>query len=122
MKRSKAEEKKRLKDAVLKTVEKTKETSRRARETLGESEAQIFEIHAMLLEDEDFLESAFNEIENGKDAESAVLISADIYAEEIRSIGDEYLSARAADPLFSCPAQIQKCRSAYLQPLLLCLG
>lgn len=97
VKRSKAEEKKRLKDAVLKTVEKTKETSRRARETLGESEAQIFEIHAMLLEDEDFLESAFNEIENGKDAESAVLISADIYAEEIRSIGDEYLSARAAD-------------------------
>ena len=96
-KRSKDEEKKRLKASILKTVEKTRETSSLARENLGESEAQIFEIHAMLLEDEDFLETAISEIENGSDAETAVFNSAEKYAEQIRSIGDEYLSARAAD-------------------------
>ena len=94
---SKEEEKKRLKSAILKTVEKTKKTSTLARKNLGEGEAQIFEIHAMLLEDEDFLEAAVLEIENGSDAEGAVLRSGERFAEQLKSIGDEYLSARAAD-------------------------
>ena len=94
---SKEEEKKRLKSAILKTVEKTKKTSTLARKNLGEGEAQIFEIHAMFLEDEDFLEAAILEIENGSDAEEAVLRSSERFAEQLKSIGDEYLSARAAD-------------------------
>ncbi len=97
VKAGKKEEKARFLSAVSSTIERTKETAKKARETLGENEAQIFEIHAMLLEDEDFLESALLEIENGSTAEEATSKSSEKYSMLIRSIGDEYLSARASD-------------------------
>ena len=90
-------EKKRFDLAVQKTVKSTKELAERARKTIGESEAQIFEIHAMLLEDEDFLESVYLEIEQGETAEEAVKKSGEKYSSVLRSLGDEYLSARAMD-------------------------
>lgn len=90
-------EKKRFDKAVEKTVKSTKELAERARKTIGESEAQIFEIHAMLLEDEDFLESVYSEIEKGETAEESVKKSGEKYSSVLRSLGDEYLSARAMD-------------------------
>ncbi|MBQ3040496.1 MAG: phosphoenolpyruvate--protein phosphotransferase [Clostridia bacterium] len=90
-------EKKRFETAVKSTIKSTKALAQRARETIGENEAQIFEIHAMLLEDEDFLDSVYLEIEKGKSAEDSVLESGEKYSYILRSLGDEYLSARATD-------------------------
>ncbi len=90
-------EKKRFLDATQKTIISTKQLAEKAKETLGENEAQIFEIHAMLLEDEDFLDSVYCEIENGASAEDAVLKSGEKYSSILRSLGDEYLAARATD-------------------------
>lgn len=96
-KKSPAEEEKRFKSAIEKTVQETRTLAKRAKSTIGESEAQIFEIHAMLLEDEDFNDTVISEIRGGKIAEEAVLESAKKYAQVLRSLNDEYLSARASD-------------------------
>lgn len=91
------EEIKRFKEAIEVTANETRALAKRARETLGEGEGQIFEIHAMLLEDEDFNESVINEISKGMGCEEAVKSSAKKYATILRSLNDEYLSARASD-------------------------
>ncbi len=69
---------------------------RTARE-VGEEAAEIFEIHAMLLEDEDFLEAMREEMAVGKPAELAVEHAADRCAAMLSSLTDPYLRARAAD-------------------------
>ena len=97
VKKSPKEEEERYKKAIDKTVKETRELAKRAKSTIGESEAQIFEIHAMLLEDEDFNEAVITEIKNGKIAEEAVSESSKKYATVLRSLNDEYLSARASD-------------------------
>lgn len=95
--RSRKVEKNRFLNALEKTVNKTKKTADIARSEIGEDEAQIFEIHAMLLTDEDFLQSVEDGIDNGLSAEEAVKESADKFYLQLRAIGDEYLSARASD-------------------------
>lgn len=94
---SREAEKHRFYSALKKTSEKTKKTAEIARAEIGVDEAQIFEIHAMLLEDEDFLESVESCIESGLCAEEAVKKSAEKFYLQLRSLGDEYLSARASD-------------------------
>ncbi len=88
---------KRFKMAIETTTKETRALAKRAKETLGEAESQIFEIHAMLLEDEDFNDTVIAEIEDGKSCEDAVLISSKKYSTILRSLNDEYLSARASD-------------------------
>lgn len=80
--------------AVLAEIKKSESL---AKEALGENEAQIFEIHAMLLEDEDYNSTIIEEINRGKGAEEAVEIACRSYTEMLRSLDDEYLSARGAD-------------------------
>lgn len=63
----------------------------------GEREAQIFEIHRMLLEDDDFMAVAESLILDGYSAAYAVCEAAERYSAVFASIDDEYLSARAAD-------------------------
>lgn len=87
----------RFKSAIEITARETRALAKRAREALGEAEGQIFEIHAMLLEDEDFNETVIREIKDGKTCEEAVGISAKKYSSILRSLNDEYLSARASD-------------------------
>ena len=90
-------EKARFFEALDKTVSKTEKTAILARNEIGKEEARIFEIHAMLLRDEDFLESVCKEIEDGLNAEDAVRKSAEKFYQQLRALGDEYLSARASD-------------------------
>ena len=104
------EEKSRFLEAVSSAVSHTEEIAKRARETLGESEAQIFEIHEMLLEDEDFIESALLEIDAGLSAEETTAKSGEKYSRLICSLGDEYLSARAADIKDICASIIDSLR------------
>ena len=88
---------KRFEEARSFAIKETEELKKKALLTIGEDEAQIFEIHAMLLEDEDFVGTVVGEINGGKGAVEATEVAARIYAEILTSLGDEYLSSRAAD-------------------------
>lgn len=63
----------------------------------GEEQAKIFEIHRMLLEDEDFLDQANSLVSQGFSAAYAVERAAESFAVMLSGLDDEYLSARAAD-------------------------
>ncbi len=94
---NKKQELERLDSARKRASEHIKALEKRALATLGEKEAQIFEIHAMLLEDEDFIASIVGEINGGKSAEEAIRITAKAYGEMLGALGDDYLAARQAD-------------------------
>lgn len=65
---------------------------------IGESNAAIFEIHRMMLQDADFIESIENIIRNeGVNSEYAVCVTADNFAQMFSAMDDEYMKARAAD-------------------------
>lgn len=91
------DEKARLEIARKAAIKETKALEEKALKLLGEKEAQIFEIHGMLLEDEDFLDAVLEEIDKGKSAEEAVRQTAKSYGEMLKALDDEYLSARSAD-------------------------
>ena len=87
----------RLRQAMETAREQIAELHRRALADIGKNEAEIFEIHAMLLEDEDFTETLTNEIVAGKCAEDAVEGAVQVWSRMLRELNDPYLSARAAD-------------------------
>ena len=65
---------------------------------VGEANAAIFEVHQMMLEDEDYLESIDNIIRTENvNAEYAVAITGDNFAEMFAGMDDDYMRARAAD-------------------------
>lgn len=103
----------RLREALRATEAQIRTLEHRTRFEVGEAEAEIFEIHAMLLSDEDFLEAVENEIRNGHSAENAVRTAAAQFSEQLRRSGDAYLSARAAD-LSDVAAQV--CRALSPMP------
>ena len=87
----------RLENARKKAIENVWIIEKKAKERLGHSEAQIFEIHAMLLEDEDLNDAIENKIKAGKSVERAINEASEEYASMLIALGDEYLSARASD-------------------------
>lgn len=90
-------ERERLQRALEQTLRQTEEMQRRAAEEIGEKEAQIFEIHGMLLSDEDFSDALEKELKDGHTAEEAVEGATHHYREILQALDDPYLSARAAD-------------------------
>ena len=65
---------------------------------IGETNARIFEIHRMMLEDADFLESVQHIIESQRtNAEYAATVAADNFALMFSSMEDAYMKERAAD-------------------------
>jgi len=65
---------------------------------IGETNAQIFEIHQMMLEDSDFLDSVENIIDKQQmNAEYAVAVTADNFALLFSSMDDAYMKERASD-------------------------
>ena len=95
--RSAAEEIRILKDAIQKASDQLDRLYSKALTSAGEQEAKIFEIHRMLLDDEDFSETAGSLILDGFSAAYSVSEAAERYSSVLASIDDEYLSARAAD-------------------------
>ena len=63
----------------------------------GENEAQIFEIHRMLIDDEDLFAEAESMILDGYSASYAVREASEKYVSVFASMDDEYLAARASD-------------------------
>lgn len=65
---------------------------------VGEANAAIFEVHQMMLEDDDFQDSVSNIIETQQvNAEYAVGVTADNFANMFEAMDDEYMRGRAAD-------------------------
>ena len=91
-------EKARVETAKAAATEQLQVIYEKALKEVGETNAQIFEIHMMMLEDEDYNESIQNIIDTQKvNAEYAVAITADNFAEMFSSMEDTYMQARAAD-------------------------
>ena len=83
---------------VKKSVEnQIKVMHKKALEEIGEDEAEIFEIHLMLLEDEDFNSAITAEISKGLCAENAIRLASAKYSDMLKDLNDEYLSERARD-------------------------
>ena len=65
---------------------------------VGEASAAIFEVHQMMLEDDDYNESIENIIRSESvNAEYAVASTGDNFAEMFASMDDDYMKARCAD-------------------------
>lgn len=70
----------------------------KALKEVGESSAAIFEVHQMLLEDEDYLDAVHNMIRaEHVNAEYAVAVTGDNFAGMFADMDDDYMRARAAD-------------------------
>lgn len=70
----------------------------KALEDVGEANAMIFEIHQMMLEDLDYLESIENIIRTQEvNAEYAVAATADNFSKMFAAMDDAYMQGRAAD-------------------------
>ncbi|MBE6632856.1 MAG: phosphoenolpyruvate--protein phosphotransferase [Ruminococcaceae bacterium] len=91
------EERCRLELALRETASRLKLLRERTLAELSEELAEIFEIHAMVLEDEDFTEALFEALTANTTAEDAVISATDRFAARFRSMDDPYLSARAND-------------------------
>lgn len=79
-------------------VSQLKELFNKAVKEVGESNAQIFSIHQMMLEDMDYLDSVRNIISTQKvNAEYAVAVTSDNFAAMFSDMDDEYMKARSAD-------------------------
>lgn len=90
----------RFENAKQQTLAQLEQLYKKAVVEVGETNAQIFEIHQMMVEDEDYLESIENIIRSQSvNAEYAVACTGDNFAEMFSSMDDEYMKARSADVL-----------------------
>ena len=93
-------------ESEIKKVEKAVETSKeqlqhlyeKALSEVGEASAAIFEVHQMMLEDEDYQDAIRNMIRTERvSASYAVAVTGDNFAEMFAAMDDDYMQARAAD-------------------------
>lgn len=93
-------------EAELERLEKAKQTAtaqlqdiyEKALKEVGEANAQIFEIHMMMIEDDDYNDSIIEKINSESvNAEYAVAVTADNFAEMFAAMDDSYMQARVAD-------------------------
>ncbi len=93
-------------DAEIARVEKAAEQAQaqlqklydKALKEVGESSAAIFEVHQMMLEDEDYLDAIHNMVRTEMvNAEYAVAVTGDNFASMFAGMEDDYMKARAAD-------------------------
>ena len=91
-------EKARLEKAKEQSLNQLQAIYEKALKEVGEANAQIFEIHMVMIEDEDYNESLNNIIENQSvNAEYAVAVTSDNFAAMFGAMEDSYMKARAAD-------------------------
>ena len=89
---------KRVKEAVEVSKKQLGRLYDKAVREVGEARAAIFEVHQMMLEDEDYLESMENMIRTELvNAEYAAAATGDNFAEMFAAMDDEYMKARSAD-------------------------
>lgn len=93
-------------DAEILRLEKAGEQSKKQLQELydkavkevGEASAAVFEVHQMMLEDEDYLDAIHNMIRTQMvNAEYAAAVTGDNFSNMFDSMDDAYMKARAAD-------------------------
>ena len=88
----------RLEEAKEKSLTQLGALYEKALREVGEAHAQIFEVHQMMLEDEDYQDAIHAMIENeAVNAEYVVAMTGDNFAEIFAQMDDEYMQARSAD-------------------------
>lgn len=91
-------EKERVDKAKEHSLKQLRDIYDKALKEVGETNAQIFEIHMMMLEDDDYNDSITSIIETQKvNAEYAVAATSDNFAEMFSLMDDSYMQARALD-------------------------
>ena len=89
---------KRVDTALEKSKEQLQKLYDKAVREVGEASAAIFEVHQMMLEDDDYLEAIQNTIRTEQvNAEYAVATTGDNFATMFASMDDDYMKARSAD-------------------------
>lgn len=93
-------------DAELKRYEKARAAAieqldalhEKALKEVGVANAAVFEVHAMMLEDDDYVDSIVNIIESQQvNAEFAAATTGDNFSKMFANMDDDYFKARAAD-------------------------
>lgn len=91
-------EKNRYYEAVERAFKQLGELHDKALREVGEANAAIFEIHQMMLEDDDYKESVEHIIESQMvNAEYAIAQTGDNFSQMFAAMDDEYMRGRAAD-------------------------
>lgn len=89
---------KRFEDAQATAKDQLQSLYDKALKEVGEANAAIFEVHQMMLDDGDYLESIINIIRTQLvNAEYAVATTGDNFAQMFAAMDDEYMQARSAD-------------------------
>lgn len=104
-------ETKRFQQARSASIEQLKDMYEKAVQKVGEEEAAVFEVHQMMLDDDDYIDNIVTLITQEKiNAEAAVEETAQQFSEMFRSMDDAYMKERAADVLdISRRIQVQLC-------------
>ena len=88
----------RFESAKEKAAEQLAVLYKKTMQDVGEEEAQIFEIHAMMLEDDDYNDEIIGIIEKEKvNAEYAVATACEKFRDMLIATGDSYMQSREAD-------------------------
>lgn len=88
----------RYQDAKSTAIEQLQGLYEKALKEVGEMNAQIFEVHQMMLEDDDYNDSVCNMIRAQEiNAEYAVATTGDNFAKMFAEMEDDYFRARSAD-------------------------
>lgn len=91
-------EKDRYQRASETAMQQLKELYEKALNEVGEENAAVFEVHQMMLEDDDFVESVESIIETQEvNAEYAVAVTGDNFSQMFAAMDDDYMRGRAAD-------------------------
>ena len=101
------EERSRLRSAIESVKQSLAHLQKTAENEIGADAAEIFAIHAMLLEDEDLQERCERSLLNDLSAEVAVQMAGDALSSELAALNDPYLSARATDIKDVCAQLIE---------------
>lgn len=93
-----AQEKSRYRAAAEEAMKQLQALYEKALQEVGEENAAVFEVHQMMLEDDDFVESVENIIDTQEvNAEYAVAVTGDNFAQMFAAMDDDYMRGRAAD-------------------------
>ena len=88
----------RVETAVEKAQEQLQKLYDKAVIEVGEASAAIFEVHQMMLEDDDYRDAISSMIRTEQiNAEYAVAVTGDNFSEMFANMDDDYMKARAAD-------------------------
>ena len=117
----------RLEAAKAVALEQLGEIYKKALKEVGEANAQIFEIHSMMVEDEDYNDAIAEMIRSQSiNAEYAVAVTGENFAEMFASMDDSYMQARAADVkdisnrIIACLANEQGTKDLSDEKVILC--